>query len=264
MNPAWLQQHGWQLACLGAMFVLAGLVSWGARRVLAARVERLRTIGAPVLRMQVVRTLVPLLCWGLFLGVCALAIYFLDIPLAFERWLNRALQSALTILAALAASAAGAAALEHWAKQCREPAEMQTRATLAPVLAKAVRVFLITIAGLLVLQNIGYNVAGLLAGLGIGGLAVALAAKETLANLFGSIALLIDRTFEVDDTIKQGDVEGVVEKIGLRSTQVRTKEGYLISVPNQLITSAPVTNMTPQDGVGRGGSRALAKARGNS
>jgi MscS family membrane protein len=186
----------------------------------------------------------------MFLSGCALAVHFLDVPLTLERWLNRLLQSALTLLVAFVAAAAASAGLEHWAKQCRDPAESQTRATLAPVLARASRVFLVIIAVLLVLQNIGYNVAGLLAGLGIGGLAVALAAKETLANLFGSIALLMDRTFEVGDTIKQADVEGVVVKIGLRSTRVRTKEGYIVSIPNQLITNAPVTNMTPQPGVG--------------
>ena len=89
------------------------------------------------------------------------------------------------------------------------------------------------------------DVAGLLAGLGIGGLAVALAAKETLANLFGSIAVLMDRTFQVGDKIKQGDITGVVERIGLRSTRVRTAEGYIVSIPNQLITNAAVTNMGP-------------------
>ena len=119
------------------------------------------------------------------------------------------------------------------------------RGTLAPVLTKACQVFFYLIAVLLVLQNSGYNVAGLLAGLGIGGLAVALAAKETLANLFGSIAVLLDRTFQVGDTIRQGDVTGVVENIGLRSTKVRTPEGYLVSIPNQLITNAPVINMGP-------------------
>ena len=98
------------------------------------------------------------------------------------------------------------------------------------------------------MQNAGYNVAGLLAGLGIGGLAVALAAKETLANLFGSIAVLLDGTFQVGDKIKQGDVTGVVERIGLRSTRVRTDEGYIVSIPNQLITNAPVTNMGPREG----------------
>jgi MscS family membrane protein len=55
----------------------------------------------------------------------------------------------------------------------------------------------------------------------------------------------MDRTFQVGDRIKQGDVEGVVEKIGLRSTKVRTREGFVVSIPNQLMTNAPVTNMTP-------------------
>ena len=245
MDVSWLHEHWRQLSLLAALFVVAGVVSWGLRRLLAARVERLRTAGISVLPTQVACTLVPLFCWGLFLGALSLAVFLLDMPPALERWLNRALQSAFTLLAALAASAAAAAGLEHWAKQCRDPVEVQTRATLAPVLARASRVFLVLIAALLILQNIGYNVAGLLAGLGIGGLAVALAAKETLANLFGSIALLMDRTFEVGDTIRQGDVEGVVQKIGLRSTRVRTKEGYIVSIPNQLITNAAVTNLTP-------------------
>ena len=61
--------------------------------------------------------------------------------------------------------------------------------------------------------------------------------------MFGSIAVLMDRTFQVGDTIKQGEVTGVVEKIGLRSTLVRTAEGYTVSIPNQIVTNAPVTNM---------------------
>jgi MscS family membrane protein len=136
-------------------------------------------------------------------------------------------------------------AFAGWARASADPAEARTRDTLAPVLARSCQVFFYLVAVLLVLQNLGYNVAGLLAGLGIGGLAVALAAKETLANLFGSLALLMDRTFQVGDTIKQGDVEGEVVNIGLRSTRVRTKEGYVVSIPNQLITNAAVTNMTP-------------------
>jgi len=138
------------------------------------------------------------------------------------------------------------AAFRGWAGLPTDPAETRTRETLAPVLTKSCQVFFYVIAVLLVLQNLGYNVAGLLAGLGIGGLAVALAAKETLANLFGSIAVLMDRTFQVGDTIRQGDVTGVVEKIGLRSTKVRTSEGYTVSIPNQIVTNAPVTNMGPQ------------------
>jgi len=172
-------------------------------------------------------------------------LHLLPLPATAERLLNKGLQAGFALLVAFAASAAAKVALDQWARASGDVAESRTRTTLAPVLGKSCQIFFITIAALLVLQNLGYNVAGLLAGLGIGGLAVALAAKETLANLFGSIALLLDRTFQVGDTIKQGDVEGEVVNIGLRSTRVRTKEGYIVSIPNQLITNAAVTNLTP-------------------
>ncbi|MFM8790352.1 MAG: mechanosensitive ion channel family protein [Chthoniobacterales bacterium] len=166
-------------------------------------------------------------------------------PSVPQRLIDIVLQGAFTLLVALAVSAAARVALNQWSRAPRDAAEARTRATLAPVLGRSCQVFFLGIAALLILQNAGYNVAGLLAGLGIGGLAVALAAKETLANLFGSIAVLMDRTFQVGDKIKQGDITGVVERIGLRSTRVRTDEGYLVSIPNQLITNAPVTNMGP-------------------
>jgi MscS family membrane protein len=189
--------------------------------------------------------LVPLLRWGLLLVALAVALEMLRLPVPVELWLGHGLRAALAVLAAWVAGHAAATAFAGWARSSADPAEARTRGTLAPVLARACQVFFYLIAVLLVLQNLGYNVAGLLAGLGIGGLAVALAAKETLANLFGSLALLMDRTFQVGDTIKQGEVEGEVVNIGLRSTRVRTKEGYIVSIPNQLMTNAAVTNMTP-------------------
>jgi MscS family membrane protein len=188
---------------------------------------------------------VPLLRWGLLLVAVAVALEMLKLPPPVEEWLGHGVRAALAVLAAFVAGRAVVTAFAGWAGSAADPAEVRTRDTLAPVLARACQVFLYLIAVLLVLQNLGYNVAGLLAGLGIGGLAVALAAKETLANLFGSLALLMDRTFQVGDTIRQGEVEGEVVNIGLRSTRVRTKEGYIVSIPNQLITNAAVTNMTP-------------------
>ena len=73
----------------------------------------------------------------------------------------------------------------------------------------------------------------LLAGLGLGGLAFALAAKDTAANLFGSIMLILDRPFKIGDAVKAGNVDGTVEEIGFRSTRIRTFYNSLISVPNQ-------------------------------
>jgi len=241
----WLQAHVWPVAAFIALLVLASCASWILQRVLSSRLRSRNQAGAGVSHFEVVRRFVPLVSWGLLFAAVSVGLHLLPLPDAAERLMNKALQAGFALLVAFAASAAAKVALNQWARASDDAAEERTRITLAPVLAKSCLIFFMTIAALLVLQNAGYNVAGLLAGLGIGGLAVALAAKETLANLFGSIALLMDRTFQVGDRIKQGDVEGVVEKIGLRSTRVRTAEGYAVSIPNQLITNAPVTNMTP-------------------
>jgi MscS family membrane protein len=198
------------------------------------------------MHVEVLRLFVPVVRWALLFAALSVALRLLHLSPLPQRLVDAVLKGAFTLLVALAASAAVRLAFTRWARASVDDAEARTRATLAPVLARSCQVFFLLVAALLVLQNAGYNVAGLLAGLGIGGLAVALAAKETLANLFGSIAVLMDRTFQVGDKIRQGDITGVVECIGLRSTRVRTAEGYVVSIPNQLITNAPVTNMGPE------------------
>src|SRR5205085_2127189 len=80
--------------------------------------------------------------------------------------------------------------------------------------------------------------------LSIGGLAVGLAAQDTLANLFGALAVFADKPFRVGDYIKVPDAEGTVESIGMRSTRVRHPEGHLISVPNKTMGNAAITNMS--------------------
>jgi MscS family membrane protein len=88
------------------------------------------------------------------------------------------------------------------------------------------------------------NVAAIIGGLGIGGLALALAGKETVENLFGSITIFLDKPFVVGDQVNIENVQGHVEKIGLRSTRIRTLEKSLISVPNKKMINADVENIT--------------------
>jgi MscS family membrane protein len=113
---------------------------------------------------------------------------------------------------------------------------------VVPLVRKAAKTFAAVLAFILVAQNLGYSVSGLLAGLGIGGLALALAAKDTLANLFGSLMILIDRPFHVGDWITFDGGDGVVEEIGLRSTRVRTFAKTVVSIPNQALANATVEN----------------------
>jgi MscS family membrane protein len=102
------------------------------------------------------------------------------------------------------------------------------------------------------MQSFGINVMSLLAGLGLGGLALALAAQDTAANLFGSITILLDTPFKVGDWIKVGDTEGTVEEVGFRSTRIRTFYQSLITVPNSTIAKEKIDNM---------GSRPLRRIR---
>jgi MscS family membrane protein len=115
---------------------------------------------------------------------------------------------------------------------------------MLPFLRKSLRAFIVFMAILMVIQNLGYSISGLLASLGIGGLAVALAAKDTLSNIFGSLMIILDRPFHIGDWIKAGDMEGTVEEVGFRSTKIRTFAKTLITVPNNKIADMPLDNFS--------------------
>jgi MscS family membrane protein len=88
----------------------------------------------------------------------------------------------------------------------------------------------------------GYNINGFVAGLGLGGLAIALAAKDTLSNLFGGLVIITETPFTIDDWIKTPSVEGTVEDINFRSTKIRTFEQAVVTVPNSTLANEPITN----------------------
>ena len=114
---------------------------------------------------------------------------------------------------------------------------------LLPLISRTVKVFVVLVAALVISQNLGFNVTGLIASLSIGGIAVGLAAQDTLANLFGAVAILVDRPFKVGDRIRLDAVDGVVEAIGFRSTRVRNLDGHLVVIPNKTMGAATITNV---------------------
>ena len=115
---------------------------------------------------------------------------------------------------------------------------------LVPFVRKSLRVLIVILAGIMVIQNLGYSTSGLLASLGIGGMALAFASKDALANVFGSLMIIFDRPFKVGDAVTAGDMEGVVEEVGFRSTKIRTFNKSVISVPNNIIANMPINNIT--------------------
>ena len=115
---------------------------------------------------------------------------------------------------------------------------------LVPLIRKTLRVFLIVIAVMFIFDTVlDQDITTWLAGLGIAGLAVSLAAQDSLKNLFGSITVLLDRPFQVGERIVFSGFDGTVEDIGFRSTKIRTAVGHLVTIPNSNIVNDPVENI---------------------
>jgi len=117
-------------------------------------------------------------------------------------------------------------------------------AAFMPWIKKTLITLFAVLGVLLTVQSLGYNVSTILQGLGLGGLAFALAAQDTIANLFGSIVVAIDQPFKLGETVKIGASTGTVEDIGLRSTKIRLVDKSLVVIPNKTVSSEAIVNLS--------------------
>jgi MscS family membrane protein len=134
--------------------------------------------------------------------------------------------------------------LDIWRRRSVQEANGKFDDQLFSVMSKSLKAFVIIVAVLVTAQNLGINITAAITSLSIGGLAVGLAAQDTLANLFGAVAVFVDRPFRVGDQIRLDGAEGGVESIGLRSTRLRHPDGQLLAVPNKIMGNAIITNLT--------------------
>ncbi|HWW02782.1 MAG TPA: mechanosensitive ion channel family protein [Candidatus Acidoferrum sp.] len=104
--------------------------------------------------------------------------------------------------------------------------------------------FVIIVALLITAQNLDINITAAIASLSIGGLAVGLAAQDTLANIFGAVSVFVDKPFRVGEHIKLEGAEGAVEAVGLRSTRLRNPDGHLVAIPNKTMGNSIITNLS--------------------
>ncbi len=214
---------------LAAVYFLAIVWAFLALRRLAAR-------RAPALPTDLLGQVRPLELAVVALDVAA---HTLELPHRFETILRAAAVlvvawRAVGLLSALAAYAIRKTLLT-------DPAD---RGSLdaAQAATMAARALIWAGAALFVLSNLGFNVSSMLAGLGIGGVAVALAAQAVLADFFAAIAIYLDKPFVVGDSIQVGDMSGAVERIGVKTTRVRSDNGELLVYPNSALTSARIQN----------------------
>ncbi|MCX8037858.1 MAG: mechanosensitive ion channel family protein [Candidatus Sumerlaeia bacterium] len=228
---------------LAFLAVLAGLV---LRRVVLYIFERYGELQKPrwlrVNEHLVQNAAGPIGLTVVLLGVLA-AVKVLGLPAGLEQFGSNLVYSTLVLAAAwllfnLTDSLVG------WLDSLAHRPESRLDEQLLPILRKSLKVFIVILAVLQVVDQMGGDVKGLIAGLGLGGLAVALAARDSIANVFGSVVILADRPFRVGDWIEaQGQgIEGVVEEIGFRSTRIRTFAKSVITVPNSVVANWAINN----------------------
>ena len=130
--------------------------------------------------------------------------------------------------------------LQRWTSRTRTKLDDM----LVPVVRKSLRVTIAIIAALWIADGIlGAEIRAILLSAGVGGIAIALAAKDTIANFFGSVTIFADRPFQIDELVRIGEHLGPVEEVGFRSTRIRTLNGHLITVPNSMIANSIVENV---------------------
>ena len=170
------------------------------------------------------------------------ALTVLQLSEQVDRWVTGGAKISALAVVLWGMIRAGGAILDHLGEIAHE--KHMTVATFMPLIKKTLFVFAVIFGVLVIAQSQGLPVQSFLAGLGIGGLAFALAAQDTIANLFGSFVVVMDQPFKVGDIVKIGANEGKVEDIGLRSTKVRTGARTLIVIPNKSVANEPITNFT--------------------
>jgi MscS family membrane protein len=179
--------------------------------------------------------LVMVFVWGF-------GIVLLDLPMTFFILYYRVIKVVAVAAAALSAYRF-IDVLSDFLTRRAEATKTQYDDMLVPLVRKSLKIFVAAAGLLTVAQVLGSNVTALFASVGIGGLALALAAQDTVSNFFGSLMVILDRPFQVGDWIKTGDVEGTVEEVGFRSTRIRTFYNSLISLPNANLIKASVDNL---------------------
>ncbi|MDR2176978.1 MAG: mechanosensitive ion channel family protein [Treponema sp.] len=115
---------------------------------------------------------------------------------------------------------------------------------IRPLLRKFVKMIVTLVAAVLILRTLGYNVSTLMAGLGLGGAALALASKDTLSNFFGSITVFMDRPFKLNDRIKIGAYDGIITEMGVRTSRLQTIENRVVIIPNSIFANTPIENIS--------------------
>jgi len=233
------------LVILAAM-VLGRIVQYGIESY-ARRREEKRGVSAVTLFLKCLSKPIYVAIFALGLFVCKLSLYFND---------DDGIRTTIGTGWAKIAKSVGAIALayglfrlvdviEYYLNRWAAKTATKLDDMLVPVIRKSLRITIAIIATLFIAETIlgAGQIKTILLSAGVGGIAIALAAKDTIANFFGSVTIFADRPFQIDELVKIDGHLGPVEEVGFRSTRIRTLQGHLVTVPNSVITNSIVENV---------------------
>ncbi|RME20956.1 MAG: mechanosensitive ion channel family protein, partial [Deltaproteobacteria bacterium] len=234
--------EGWQLVYFGLLLVVSLLVGRVAHKLFSDWLLRFARRFGVQATAELVRRIRSPLTWVAGGAVFLWGIPDLQLTVRQSQVLLFSARAVLAIALVVVAVRIVDVVADLFARKAAAT-ESKIDDQVVPMARRLVKVLISGVAILVLIENMGVDVAGLVAGLGIGGLAVALAAKDTLENVFGSVVIFLDRPFQVGDwVIIDGTTEGVIEEVGFRTTRVRTFQKSLLSVPNGKVAMARIDN----------------------
>lgn len=168
----------------------------------------------------------------------------LTLPEAAHTWIGNVIQFLVVLAAAWMLTRVLDAIYREYLVPIADKSENDLDDQLLPILQKGTKLAVWSLGIIVALNNAGYNVGALIAGLGIGGLALAMAAKDTVSNIFGGFTIFSDRPFKLNDRVKVSGYDGTIVDIGVRSTRLKTLEGRIVTIPNSTFSDTPVENVS--------------------
>jgi len=239
-----LGQPLWKYLASLIYILLAFCVSWFLDFVVGAWLRRLAAHTKTAyddLLLKLLRGPIKVVAFVIFLNI-GLGIF--DWPARAQLVLSRGLIVIVACSVTYVAIKLVELALGLWREKIMSAQDRVFAELLFPLLNKLAKVAIVVAAVVATAENLDIHITSLLAGLSVGGLALGLAAQDTVANLFGAVAIFLDKPFHLGDLIKVEGVEGAVESIGLRSTRIRNAEGHHVTIPNKTMGNAIIINIT--------------------
>ena len=237
-----LFEWGVGLIILLGSFIVVKILYWIFSKIIKKATSKTKNKLDDVLVEKLERPIV----FFVFIIAYWVAIHYLNFQESLLNNLEKAAYFALAINITSVLAKITDALIVHIVMPLTEKTESGFDDQLIPVIRKALKALIWSLGLIIGLDNIGFDITAMIAGLGIGGLALALAAQDSVKNIFAGVMIFLDKPFKLKDRIQISGFDGTVEEVGIRSTRIRTLEGRIVTIPNCTFTDNSVINVSSQ------------------